>query len=69
MRLRNRFGRLPPPGVLFLHRKLGGLYLLLARLRASISVSGIAREFVDTATGGSDRATTTLPNTVEETAA
>ena len=69
MRLRNRFGRLPPPGVLFLHRKLGGLYLLLARLRASISVSGIAREFVNTATGGSDRATTTLPNTVEETAA
>lgn len=69
MRLRNRFGRLPPPGVLFLHRRLGGLYLLLARLRASISVSGIAREFVDTATGGSDRATTRLPNTVEETAA
>jgi hypothetical protein len=44
MRLRHRFGRIPPPEILFLHRKLGGLYMLLARLRARIPV----REIVDT---------------------
>jgi hypothetical protein len=39
LRLREGFGRLPPPEVLFLHRKLGGLYLLLSRLRATLPVS------------------------------
>ncbi len=38
MRLRDKFGRLPPPDVLFLHRKLGGLYMLLSRLRATVPV-------------------------------
>lgn len=38
MRLRDGFGRLPPTEVLYLHRKLGGLYLLLARLRATLDV-------------------------------
>ena len=38
MRLRNQHGKMPPPDVLFLHRKLGGLYLLLSRLRANIPV-------------------------------
>ncbi|MFY9975187.1 MAG: hypothetical protein WAK53_13080, partial [Chromatiaceae bacterium] len=38
LRLREGFGRLPPPEVLFLHRKLGGLYLLLSRLRATLPV-------------------------------
>jgi predicted unusual protein kinase regulating ubiquinone biosynthesis (AarF/ABC1/UbiB family) len=38
MRLNNNFWRLPPTGVLFLHRKLGGLYMLLARLRATVPV-------------------------------
>jgi hypothetical protein len=38
MRLRKQYGKMPPPDVLFLHRKLGGLYLLLSRLRASIPV-------------------------------
>ena len=38
MRARDRYARMPPPQVLFLHRKLGGLYLLLNRLRASIPV-------------------------------
>lgn len=38
MRLHNKFWRLPPIGVLFLHRKLGGMYLLLKRLRASVAV-------------------------------
>lgn len=39
-------GRLPPPGILFLHRKLGGLYLLLTRLRAAIPVGELADSVV-----------------------
>jgi predicted unusual protein kinase regulating ubiquinone biosynthesis (AarF/ABC1/UbiB family) len=38
LRLRERFTRMPPPDVLFLHRKLGGLYLLFSRLGACIPV-------------------------------
>jgi predicted unusual protein kinase regulating ubiquinone biosynthesis (AarF/ABC1/UbiB family) len=41
MRLKNRFNRLPPMDVLFLHRKLGGLYLLFSRLKAKIDVRGM----------------------------
>jgi len=41
MRTRERFTRLPPPSVLFLHRKLGGLYLLLSTLKARIPVSAL----------------------------
>ena len=41
MRLDQKFARIPPPQVLFLHRKLGGLYLLLSRLRATIPVNGL----------------------------
>ncbi|MGL1832029.1 ABC1 kinase family protein [Rhodocyclaceae bacterium SMB388] len=32
----------PPADALFLHRKLGGLYLLAARLRARVDVAGLA---------------------------
>jgi len=39
LRLKERFGRLPPPAVLFLHRKLGGLYLLFSHLRAEVRVA------------------------------
>ncbi len=42
MRLHNQHGRLPPPDLLFLHRKLGGLYLLLTRLRARVPVARLA---------------------------
>jgi len=38
MRLRNRVPHMPSPGILFLHRKLGGLYLLLSRLNVSLPV-------------------------------
>jgi predicted unusual protein kinase regulating ubiquinone biosynthesis (AarF/ABC1/UbiB family) len=38
MRLHNKYWRLPPIGILFLHRKLGGMYLLLKRLRVSVAV-------------------------------
>jgi predicted unusual protein kinase regulating ubiquinone biosynthesis (AarF/ABC1/UbiB family) len=35
------FGRLPPSDILYLHRKLGGLYLLCRRLSARVPVSGL----------------------------
>ncbi len=41
LRLEQRYARLPPTGVLFLHRKLGGLYLLLSRLNARLPVGQI----------------------------
>ncbi|MFZ0788119.1 MAG: AarF/ABC1/UbiB kinase family protein [Chromatiaceae bacterium] len=41
LRLKERFGRLPPPAMLFLHRKLGGLYLLFSHLRAEIRVNDL----------------------------
>ena len=47
MRLRNHYGQLPPTHVLFLHRKLGGLYLLLARLSATIPVRKLIRSYLD----------------------
>jgi predicted unusual protein kinase regulating ubiquinone biosynthesis (AarF/ABC1/UbiB family) len=46
LRLRSPYNRLPPPDVLFLHRKLGGLYLLLSRLRARIPVREIMGRFL-----------------------
>ena len=48
MRLRSRFGRLPPPEVLFLHRKLGGLYLLLTRLRDTLPVRELIKPYLGT---------------------
>ena len=46
MRLRSRIGRLPPPDILFLHRKLGGLYLLLTRLGARVPVRSVVEPFL-----------------------
>jgi len=47
MRLRDGFGRLPPTEVLFLHRKLGGLYLLLTRIGARIGVRDLLEPYLD----------------------
>ncbi len=47
IRLEGEYGRLPPPDVLFLHRKLGGLYLLLVRLRAHVPVRELVRKYLD----------------------
>jgi hypothetical protein len=49
MRLDQKFGRMPPPEVLFLHRKLGGLYLLLSRLRATVPVAGMINSITSAA--------------------
>ena len=38
--------RLPPPDILFLHRKLGGLYMLCARLQAQIAVSNLLSPYL-----------------------
>lgn len=43
IRLKNRYNRLPPMEILFLHRKLAGLYLLFSRLEARIDVRDIAK--------------------------
>jgi predicted unusual protein kinase regulating ubiquinone biosynthesis (AarF/ABC1/UbiB family) len=51
LRLRGEVaGRLPPPEILFLHRKLSGLYLLLTRLRARIPVHELALAASETPT-------------------
>jgi hypothetical protein len=41
LRLDHRYGRLPPPEVLFLHRKLGGMYLLSQRLRTCVDLGAL----------------------------
>jgi predicted unusual protein kinase regulating ubiquinone biosynthesis (AarF/ABC1/UbiB family) len=52
LRLHERFSRIPPPDVLFLHRKLGGLYLLLTRLRARIEVRALVMPFLGAGDNG-----------------
>ena len=44
--LDREFWHVPPADVLFLHRKLGGLYLLAARLNARVNVHALARDFL-----------------------
>jgi hypothetical protein len=46
MRVREKFARIPPPEILFLHRKLGGLYLLLCHLRAKLPVKYLVEAYV-----------------------
>lgn len=41
LRLELRYSRIPPPDILFLHRKLGGVYLLLNHLGVSLDVREI----------------------------
>jgi len=40
------FWHIPPVDTLFLHRKLGGMYLLAARLKARVDVQRIAKDFI-----------------------
>ncbi len=47
LRVEQGFGRLPPPDILYLHRKLGGLYLLLKRLSARVPVSELIGPYLD----------------------
>lgn len=41
------FWHTPPADALFLHRKLGGLYLLAARLKAAVDVAALAAPYLD----------------------
>lgn len=40
------FWHIPPVDTLFLHRKLGGMYLLAARLKARVDVQQLAKDFI-----------------------
>lgn len=60
MRLQQGYSRLPPTEILFLHRKLGGLYLLLARLRASLPVARLTREVIARAAPPADAPATAI---------
>ncbi len=44
LRFEQRYTRMPPTDVLFLHRKLGGLYLLLSHLGANLNVNKLVRD-------------------------
>jgi hypothetical protein len=46
LRLRQRYWHLPPLDILFLHRKLGGTYLLCARLRARVEVAALVESYL-----------------------
>lgn len=46
LRLAEKFNRFPPTDVLFLHRKLSGLYLLFSRLKATVPVSQIVKPYL-----------------------
>lgn len=49
LRTRQAYGQLPPPDVLFLHRKLGGLFFLFTRLKAQIDVAAVIKPYLDRA--------------------
>jgi predicted unusual protein kinase regulating ubiquinone biosynthesis (AarF/ABC1/UbiB family) len=46
LRVENRMWRMPPSEVLFLHRKLAGIYLLCTRLAASVDVRRLVEPYV-----------------------
>lgn len=47
LRVSQRYWHLPPTEMLFLHRKLGGTYLLCARLRARVDVRALVAPYLD----------------------
>jgi predicted unusual protein kinase regulating ubiquinone biosynthesis (AarF/ABC1/UbiB family) len=46
LRVESRVWRMPPPELLFLHRKLGGLYMLCTRLAASVNVGRLVEPYL-----------------------
>jgi predicted unusual protein kinase regulating ubiquinone biosynthesis (AarF/ABC1/UbiB family) len=46
LRLKQRYWHLPPPGILFLHRKLAGTHPLCAKLRAQVDVRSLIEEYL-----------------------
>ena len=49
LRLEDRFNRVPPAEVLYLHRKVSGLYLLMSRLEARLPVGQAVRDVLQEA--------------------
>lgn len=47
LRQRNDFQRIPPADVLFLHRKLAGIFLLCSRIKARVDVKDLVRQYLD----------------------
>ena len=45
MRIQKKFARIPPAEILFLHRKLGGLYLLFSHLRVKLPVKDLVAPY------------------------
>jgi len=48
----------PPPDLVFIQRKIAGMYLLAARLRARVDVAALVRPYVSGAASGSRQAST-----------
>ncbi|MGB5224297.1 MAG: AarF/ABC1/UbiB kinase family protein [Arenicellales bacterium] len=45
LRMENRLWRMPPPDILFLHRKLGGMYMLCAKIQARVDVGKLVEQY------------------------
>jgi predicted unusual protein kinase regulating ubiquinone biosynthesis (AarF/ABC1/UbiB family) len=46
LRVESRVWRMPPPEILFLHRKLGGMYMLCSKLQARVDVGKLLEQYV-----------------------
>jgi predicted unusual protein kinase regulating ubiquinone biosynthesis (AarF/ABC1/UbiB family) len=47
LRMGSQQWRMPPPDILFLHRKLGGMYMLCAKLKARVNVGQLVEQYAD----------------------
>ena len=45
LRMGSQQWRMPPPDILFLHRKLGGMYMLCAKLKARVNVGQLVEQY------------------------
>ena len=48
----------PPPDILFIQRKIAGMYLLAARLKARVDVAALVRPYTSGSGGGNTQAST-----------
>ncbi len=48
LRMKRQQWRMPPPDILFLHRKLGGMYMLCAKLKARVDVGQLVEQYAHT---------------------
>lgn len=45
LRMETHLWRMPPPDILFLHRKLGGMYMLCSKLQARVDVGKLVEQY------------------------